>query len=199
MVAGICTLGNHTSGARIYALLLSAPLAERTAEYNTREGNTSFAGLLAVQTSWHQPSPVVLFKQHPGSGMRSATDIDKKVGENLSKFRLFRGMTQETLADAVGVTFQQLQKYEKGKNRISVSRLWVLAHELGIPVAELRHAARAEEKSTAGLHAVLTHPAGERSMMIASLNPPLLTENSAPNLRALPATGNILFPPALVL
>jgi|ERR1700733_12365925 len=66
--------------------------------------------------------------------MRSATDIDKRVGENLFKFRLFRGMTQETLADAVGVTFQQLQKYEKGKNRVSVSRLWLLSHELGIPV-----------------------------------------------------------------
>lgn len=68
--------------------------------------------------------------------MRSATDIDKKVGENLLKFRLFRGMTQETLADAVGVTFQQIQKYEKGRNRVSVSRLWRLSHELGIPVAE---------------------------------------------------------------
>jgi len=68
--------------------------------------------------------------------MRSATDIDKRVGENLLKFRLFRGMTQETLADAVGVTFQQIQKYEKGKNRVSVSRLWWLSHVLGIPVAE---------------------------------------------------------------
>jgi transcriptional regulator with XRE-family HTH domain len=67
--------------------------------------------------------------------MRSATDIDKKIGKNLQKIRLFRGMTQEALADAVGVTFQQLQKYEKGKNRISVSRLWLLSHELGIPVA----------------------------------------------------------------
>ena len=68
--------------------------------------------------------------------MRSATDVDKKVGENLLKLRLFRGMTQETLADAVGVTFQQIQKYEKGKNRVSVSRLWWLSHVLGIPVAE---------------------------------------------------------------
>ena len=68
--------------------------------------------------------------------MRSATDVDKKVGENLFKVRLLRGMTQETLAGAVGVTFQQIQKYEKGKNRVSVSRLWVLSHVLGIPVAE---------------------------------------------------------------
>jgi transcriptional regulator with XRE-family HTH domain len=68
--------------------------------------------------------------------MRSATGIDKKVGENLLKFRLFRGMTQEKLADAVGVRFQQIQKYEKGKNRVSVSRLWQFSLVLGIPVAE---------------------------------------------------------------
>jgi transcriptional regulator with XRE-family HTH domain len=68
--------------------------------------------------------------------MRSATEVDKKVGENLLKLRLFRGMTQGTLADAVGVTFQQIQKYEKGKTRLSVSRLWMLSHELEIPVAK---------------------------------------------------------------
>jgi transcriptional regulator with XRE-family HTH domain len=68
--------------------------------------------------------------------MRSTTGIDKKLGENLLKFRMFCGMTQEMLADAVGVTFQQIQKYEKGKNRVSVSRLWQLSQALGIPVAE---------------------------------------------------------------
>src|ERR1700733_2241345 len=68
--------------------------------------------------------------------MRSATDIDKKVGENLLKIRLLRGMTQESLADGVGVTFQQIQKYEKGKNRISVSRLSQCSQVLEIPVAE---------------------------------------------------------------
>lgn len=64
--------------------------------------------------------------------MRSATDIDKKVGENLCKFRLLRGMSQEKLAEAVGVTFQQIQKYEKSRNRISVSRLWQFSKILKI-------------------------------------------------------------------
>lgn len=50
-----------------------------------------------------------------GYDMRSATGIDKKVGENLFKFRLLRGMTQENLADAVGVTFQQIQKIREGQ------------------------------------------------------------------------------------
>ena len=67
--------------------------------------------------------------------MRSATGIDKRVGENLSKIRLFRGMSQESLAGAVGVSFQQIQKYEKGRNRISVSRLWQFSKILNVPVA----------------------------------------------------------------
>jgi transcriptional regulator with XRE-family HTH domain len=66
--------------------------------------------------------------------MRSATVIDKKVGENLCKFRLLRGMSQEKLADAVGVSFQQIQKYEKSRNRISVSRLWQFSNILEIGV-----------------------------------------------------------------
>ncbi len=66
--------------------------------------------------------------------MRSATGIDKKVGENLHKLRLLRGISQERLAEAVGVTFQQIQKYEKGRNRISVSRLWQFSTILKIPV-----------------------------------------------------------------
>jgi transcriptional regulator with XRE-family HTH domain len=66
--------------------------------------------------------------------MRSANDIDKTVGENLCKFRLWHGMTQGELGEAVGVTFQQIQKYENGRNRISASRLWEFSKVLKIPV-----------------------------------------------------------------
>jgi transcriptional regulator with XRE-family HTH domain len=66
--------------------------------------------------------------------MRAATDIDKKVGENLCRFRLLRGMSQVQLAEAVGVTFQQIQKYEKSTNRISASRLWQFSKILKIDV-----------------------------------------------------------------
>jgi transcriptional regulator with XRE-family HTH domain len=68
------------------------------------------------------------------SALLLATDIDKKVGENLRKFRLLRGISQEQLAEATGVTFQQIQKYENGRNRISVSRLWQFSKVLKISV-----------------------------------------------------------------
>ena len=44
------------------------------------------------------------------------------------------GTTQQQLADAVGIKFQQIQKYETGMNRVSASRLWDIAHALDVPV-----------------------------------------------------------------
>ena len=48
--------------------------------------------------------------------------------------RLFLGMNQETLANALGLTFQQVQKYEGGANRVSASRLSAMAEILGVPI-----------------------------------------------------------------
>ena len=60
--------------------------------------------------------------------------IDRLVGHNIRIFRLDRGYTQESLADAIGVSFQQVQKYEKGKNRIGPSRLAKISQVLGVPI-----------------------------------------------------------------
>lgn len=49
--------------------------------------------------------------------------------------RLLLGMNQETLADALGLTFQQVQKYEGGANRVSASRLSAMAEILGVPIS----------------------------------------------------------------
>lgn len=57
---------------------------------------------------------------------------DAHIGENLRKFRQARGWSQETLAVALGISFQQVQKYERGRNRISCSRLYDAANALSI-------------------------------------------------------------------
>ncbi|AYD02395.1 helix-turn-helix transcriptional regulator [Neorhizobium sp. NCHU2750] len=49
--------------------------------------------------------------------------VDQRVGENIRHIRLLRGLSQGALAEAAGITFQQVQKYEKGTNRVSASRL----------------------------------------------------------------------------
>ena len=61
--------------------------------------------------------------------------IDVHVGRRLRLRRIERGMTQEKLADAFGLTFQQIQKYEKGMNRMGSSRLQHAAHILDVPVS----------------------------------------------------------------
>ncbi len=61
--------------------------------------------------------------------------IDIHVGQRLRLRRTLLGLSQESLGEAVGITFQQLQKYERGANRISASRLFNLAQVLGVPVS----------------------------------------------------------------
>jgi len=60
---------------------------------------------------------------------------DKHVGSRVRMRRIMLGMSQEKLGDALGLTFQQVQKYEKGTNRIGASRLQQIAHFLQVPVS----------------------------------------------------------------
>lgn len=65
---------------------------------------------------------------------RSANSVDWHVGSRLRLRRLELGMSQEKLADALGITFQQVQKYERGTNRIGASRLHQIALALQVPI-----------------------------------------------------------------
>jgi len=60
---------------------------------------------------------------------------DKHVGSRVRMRRMMLSMSQEKLGDALGLTFQQVQKYEKGTNRIGASRLQHIAHILQVPVS----------------------------------------------------------------
>jgi len=66
---------------------------------------------------------------------RGATIVDRKIGQRVRTRRLEIGMSQERLAELLGVTFQQVQKYEKGINRIAASRLLDIANALDKSVA----------------------------------------------------------------
>ena len=61
--------------------------------------------------------------------------VDRHVGSRVRMRRVLLGMSQERLGDALGITFQQVQKYEKGSNRIGASRLNQIAQTLGVAVA----------------------------------------------------------------
>lgn len=66
---------------------------------------------------------------------KAPNPIDKHVGSRVRMRRMMLGMSQEKLGDALGLTFQQVQKYEKGTNRIGASRLQQISHILQVPVA----------------------------------------------------------------
>lgn len=61
--------------------------------------------------------------------------VDVHVGKRVRHRRWMVGMTQQQLAERVGIKFQQIQKYETGMNRISASRLWDIANALTVPVS----------------------------------------------------------------
>ncbi len=67
-------------------------------------------------------------------GSRKPNPIDAHVGSRVRLQRMLRGISQEKLGEKLGLTFQQIQKYEKGVNRIGASRLFELANVLGVPV-----------------------------------------------------------------
>lgn len=78
---------------------------------------------------------------------KAPNPIDKHVGARVRMRRLLIGMSQEKLGTALGITFQQIQKYEKGANRIGASRLQQMSEVLGVPVSYFFEDAQGEALS----------------------------------------------------
>lgn len=73
----------------------------------------------------------------PGRGSRSPTDIDLVVGQNVRKLRIARNQTLSDLAGELGISHQQLQKYETGSNRLSAGMVARIADLLDVPLENL--------------------------------------------------------------
>ena len=75
------------------------------------------------------------------AGKGASTDVEKafdeRVGQNIKRLRLLTGLSQTELARGANVTFQQMQKYERGLNRVAASRLAGIAKTLGVPTSKL--------------------------------------------------------------
>jgi len=76
--------------------------------------------------------------------------VDAHVGRRVREARAARGLSQEKLGNILGISFQQVQKYEKGTNRIGSSRLWAIANALEVPITfffdGMEYAAEVDEK-----------------------------------------------------
>ncbi len=82
---------------------------------------------------------------------KAPNPIDKHVGARVRMRRMMIGMSQEKLGENLGITFQQIQKYEKGTNRIGASRLQQISIVLGVPVAFFFEGAPSTGPETDGL------------------------------------------------
>ncbi len=78
-----------------------------------------------------------------------AHPVDVHVGKRIRHRRWLVGMTQQQLAEKVGIKFQQIQKYETGANRVSASRLWDIADALEVPVSFFFEGLEAEGEEAA--------------------------------------------------
>jgi|RhiMetdeSRZDD1v2_1073273.scaffolds.fasta_scaffold3200935_1 transcriptional regulator with XRE-family HTH domain len=70
---------------------------------------------------------------------KAIDSIDKLVGQNIRIFRMAKGVTQVRLGEELGVTFQQIQKYENGTNRVGSGRLAKIAKVLNVPLTKFFH------------------------------------------------------------
>ena len=66
---------------------------------------------------------------------KQSTPVDQGIGSRIALLRTANGLSQSQLAEALGISFQQVQKYEAGKNRIGAGRLQAIADRLGVSVA----------------------------------------------------------------
>ena len=73
-------------------------------------------------------------KSRDGPPRSRAQDIDRHVGARMRERRIMLGLTQQQMAELIGVTYQQAHKYEKGVNRIAAGRLFTIAQALGVEI-----------------------------------------------------------------
>lgn len=81
--------------------------------------------------------------------VREGHPLDRHVGRRVRLRRTLLGLTQQELGEQIGVTFQQIQKYERGTNRISASRLWEISRVLKVPVSFFFEDYREEDEPVA--------------------------------------------------
>jgi transcriptional regulator with XRE-family HTH domain len=84
----------------------------------------------------------------PAEVRKKLSDIDHHVGARLRERRIILGMNQQQLAKLIGVTYQQLHKYETGQNFLSAGRLWALAGALGVGMNYFFHGVGAERSES---------------------------------------------------
>src|SRR3954447_5964847 len=102
---------------------------------------------VATGTKTAQSGPMTGRKVLNESGTKEPQDVDRHVGSRVRMQRMAIGVSEEKLGDACGITFQQVQKYEKGTNRMGASRLHHIARVLDVPIEFFYEGASSDQGS----------------------------------------------------
>lgn len=100
-----------------------------------RKAKLPAENVVGAEPKQAQPSDAVPKPRRKARSSEAEQAVDSHVGERVRLRRTLMGLSQEKLAERLGLTFQQVQKYERGANRISASKLWRLSEVLEVPVS----------------------------------------------------------------
>lgn len=114
---------------------------------------------------------------------RSAAALDKRIGQRVRERRLEIGMSQERLAEILGVTFQQVQKYEKGVNRIAMSRGWDIA--VALETSPMTFYDRSEFKPSVKIQELLEQSEIQKALIVLSKQTPKTRKKALELIEAL--------------
>ncbi len=121
---------------------------------------------------------------------RGPDPIDMEVGLNLRRVRRERGLSQAEVGEALGITFQQVQKYERGANRVSASMLVKAARFMGVRAADLLPAEVTSKTADALLRRLVDTPAAGRAVeAFCAIPSPALRRTVLQLMRALAAVA----------
>jgi transcriptional regulator with XRE-family HTH domain len=112
--------------------VLNGGATEGAATTKVRAGGLKKNMLVKRQTSKH-----IHAMKNSKTDPKSASSLDTHKGGRIREARLASGTSQVSLGEAVGVTFQQMQKYETGRNRISAARLFLVCQLLQVPITSM--------------------------------------------------------------
>jgi len=108
-----------------------------------------------------------------GTGEGGPHPVDRHVGRRVAEKRVALGYNQSELGNALGLTFQQIQKYEKGANRISSSKLWDISRFFKVDIGYFFIGLSKDEQDLAGIVVPGFDPTTRKSIEIARLAPQL--------------------------
>jgi len=142
-----------------------------------------------------EQAPMTAGKSENLPNQRSANSIDGHVGARVRLRRLELGMSQEKLADQLGITFQQVQKYERGTNRIGASRLHQIAIVLQTPITYFfdgaSDAVLPATQEASPLSQALSDPATVRLVRaFANIEDPMLRQKAISIIEAISAPAS---------